>query len=230
MVPGLITSGGRAGPQGRLARETASCTRAPFLPSSRTGWIDTFVSARHVREAAARSLSPDGPVIVACDVARYGNSKTVAVRREGPVVEIVRRVQGHSTMDTANFLKHYADHNQVDFLIVDDVGVGGGVTDRLRETGVRRAKLLDFNSGGKAEATGLFANRITECWFRMVRRYEAGDIDTPNDEALIAQVIARKYELTSAGKPRVESKDKSAASPDEADALAMTFAVKPEEG
>ena len=64
----------------------------------------------------------------------------------------------------------------------------------------------------------------------MALAYERGDIDTDNDDALIAQVVSRKYLYTSDGRTRIEGKEKLRHSPDEADALAMTYAVRPGEG
>ncbi len=119
---------------------------------------DTFVSAKDVRAAAERKLASEGPVVLACDVARYGPSKTVAVSRQGPVARIVHRAQGQSTTETARNLRSYLESNQVDFLVVDDVGVGGGVTDLLREAGYG-AKLVDFGAGEKAEVKRLFPNK-----------------------------------------------------------------------
>ena len=191
---------------------------------------DTFVSSKDARDAAARSLRPWGPVIVACDVARYGSSKTVAVRRDGPVVRIVHRTQGRDTMQTANFLRRYLLENTVDYLLVDEPGVGAGVLDRLREMGVPGAKLFAFHGGKKADAPDVFVNRTTECWTRMALAYEKGEIDTENDDALIAQVISRKYVYAADGRTRIGSKERVRVSPDEGDALAMTYAVRPGEG
>jgi len=48
---------------------------------------------------------------------------------------------------------------------VDDTGVGGGVTDRLRELGYS-AHGVDF--GGKANAPEDYCNRGPELWFEVV--------------------------------------------------------------
>ena len=42
------------------------------------------VPLSYADDAAHRSLQPAGPVVVACDVARYGHGKTVVMRRQGP--------------------------------------------------------------------------------------------------------------------------------------------------
>ncbi len=226
-VPGLITE---EDVQERKEDwgEDSQLYRGAILAEFPDSLENTFVSAKDVRAAVTRSLDPHGPVIVACDVARQGPSKTVVISRQGPVVRVVHKGQDQSITTTAKYLKDYADCHQVDFLVVDDVGVGGGVIDILRDSGCR-AKLVPFGAGEKPEDRRYFTNKITECLNRMARRYEAGDMDTEGDDRLIAQVIARKYKIMEDGRRKAESKEKGAASPDEADALAMTFAVKQEE-
>ena len=85
------------------------------------------------KAAVERELEPEGEVIVACDVARKGHDNTVVMRRQGGVARIVRRVRGYDTMEVSGILKSYCDANRVDVLVIDDVGIGGGVTDRVRE-------------------------------------------------------------------------------------------------
>ena len=229
LVPGLITAED-VEERRQDWREDSDRYKGSVLAEFPDRLDNTFVSSKDARDAVARSLRPWGPVVVACDVARFGSSKTVAVQRTGPVARIVHRTQGRDTMQTANFLKRYVEDNPVDFLVVDEPGVGAGVLDRLREMGVPGAKLFAFNGGKKADAPDKFANRTTECWTRMALHYETGEIDTENDDALIAQVISRKFTYTPDGRTRIESKERITHSPDEADALAMTYAVRPGEG
>jgi hypothetical protein len=59
----------------------------------------------------------------------------------------------------------------------------------------------------------------------MRQAYIAGELDTEDDPALIGQVAGRGYKRESDGRIRLQSKYDMRKSPDEADALAMTFAV-----
>lgn len=186
---------------------------------------DAVVPLWAATEAAKRELEPDGPLVVGCDVARFGHDKTVAVRREGPVARIVWRVKGQDTMRVAGFLKAYCDDHHVDTLVIDDTGVGGGVVDRLREVGLRGTRLVAFTAGGKARAPTYFVNRVSEVWWAMRTGYLSGDMDTDDDPALIGQVSSRKFKRESDGRIRLQSKSEMYESPDEADALSMTFAA-----
>ena len=131
-------------------------------------------------------------------------------------------------MQIAGFLKAYCDENKVDALVVDDTGVGGGVVDRLKEAGLKRTRLVPFIAGQTAERKSYFVNRITEVWWGMRDRYLKGELDTDDDAALIGQVSSRRHEYEGDSRIRLESKAKMYRSPDEADALAMTFAVRRE--
>ena len=176
-------------------------------------------------QAAKRDLAPEGPVILACDVARFGHDKTVVVRRQGSVARIIWRVRGHDTMAVSGFLKAYCDENKVDALVVDDTGIGAGVVDRLREFNLERTRLVPFIAGQRAHDSTHYVNRNTEVWWLMRKQYLAEDICTENDAALIGQVSSREYQHESDGRISLQSKEKLSKSPDEADALAMTFAV-----
>ena len=186
---------------------------------------DAVVTLRDATGAAERSLQPEGDVVVACDVSRFGQAKTVVVRRQGPVARIVWRVRGRDTMSTAEFLESYCDRHRVDTLVVDDSGVGGGVVDRLRQLRLPHTRLLPFVGGKKARNPDRFANLITEAWWAMKSRYEEGTLDTDDDPALIAQVSSRRCHQPRGAAIALESKNGKGQSPDEADALAMTFAV-----
>ena len=59
----------------------------------------------------------------------------------------------------------------------------------------------------------------------MRERYLSRDLHTDDDPSLIGQVSSREYSWTSDGRIVLQSKEGMYRSPDEADALAMTFAV-----
>ncbi len=180
------------------------------------------------REAAERHIEPEGEVIVACDVARGGNDKTVVVKRQGGNAEIVHSQRGNDLMEVTGVLKRYCEENHVDTLIVDDVGIGAGVVDRLREQGVPPVgRLIPFNGGARPNDAEHFYNRGAEVWWAMRGRYMDGSISAPASEALIGQVAGRKYTINSNGRIQLQRKRNLRNSPDEADALAMTFAATP---
>ena len=185
---------------------------------------DMVVPLSAAKAAVERNLEPEGEVIVACDVARKGHDHTVVMRRQGGVARIVRRVRGYDTMEVSGILKSYCDESGADVLVIDDVGVGGGVTDRVREVELATARIEEFNGGKAAKRTDRFSNRNAEVWWAMRDYYLDGMLDTENDDNLIGQVSSRAFSLDSRGRIKLQSKREMSDSPDEADALAMTFA------
>lgn len=167
------------------------------------------------------------PVVVACDVARYGSDETVIVVRRGNRVRIARAYNGRSLMETAGNIIEVAraehDDRRPVRVVVDDTGLGGGVTDRLRELGYRAEA---FNGGARANEPDLYPNRRSEAWFSFSSQVDNVDLD--RDEQLAADLVAPKYALDSAGRRVVEAKDKTkkrlGRSPDRADAVLMAFA------
>ena len=189
--------------------------------------LDTaIVPLRAATAAANRELEPEGEIVVACDVARKGHAQTVVMRRQGAVATIAYRARGNDTMQVANRLKSYCDQEGVDVLVIDDAGIGGGVTDRVREMGLKTARIEEFNGSHTARRYDRFANRNAEAWWAMRERYMEGDISTPNDDNLIGQISSREYDLDSKGRIELQSKREMPDTLDEADALAMTFAIE----
>lgn len=190
------------------------------------GVDDAVVPRWAVERAAGASVEPSGKVVVACDVARFGRDRTVAVLRQGGRARILWKEQGRDTMHLAGRLGAYIRDHRVDLLVVDDAGVGGGVVDRLNEVGAGRTRLAAFNGGARARNPELYANATSEAWMKMRDWFMAGDADIEPDQDLMRQLWSRDYGYQSDRRIILESKSRMDRSPDEADALSMTFAVR----
>ena len=124
-IPGMMTPEDVADREAEWGRDDPRFVSA-VLAEFPEDQDDIVVKRSWAEEAAARSLEPDGPVIVACDVARYGSSRTVVARRQGAHVRIVHRMKGQDTMKIAEYLKGYCEREGADFLVVDETGRGRG--------------------------------------------------------------------------------------------------------
>ncbi|MGG3839663.1 phage terminase large subunit [Paenibacillus thiaminolyticus] len=208
---------------------------------------DTFIALELAEAAAMREvyLREDGeldipeaePLEIGVDVARFGDDETVIVPRIGLMVPFIRTYTKKDTMETAGWVINLAKELMLKYgrprctVKIDDDGVGGGVTDRVREV-VREEGLyiyvIDCHNGGKADDPDHYDNWGTEAWARVRDLLQAGDIQIPNDEDLIAQLSTRKYTVTSKGRIILESKKdmkkRGLRSPDRADALVLAFA------
>ena len=232
VIPGMVTAG-QVEERKREWGEESALYIASVLGRFPDNLEDAIVPRSFLLEAVERQLEPDGPALLSCDVARFGADKTVVYRRQGNVCRLVWKSQGRDTQEVAGHLKMMAeDDPDVNEIIVDDTGVGGGVTDRLNEENVAggRVRITAFNGGEKAKRSDRYVNAIAEAWLELGQAFRAGTIDIDNNPAMIAQLSARRYTVQGDRRIKLESKDdfkkrSTGGSPDDADALAMCYAA-----
>ena len=233
LIPGIVTTeqvAERAAEWG----EESPLYQASVLGEFPDGLDDNLVSLADARAAVERELSiPENePAIFGVDVARYGGDASVIYRRQGAVARLVYRRQGASTMELVSRIQAEVEADSaVRTVVVDSVGIGAGVVDRLRELPVaRKVAIVPFVGGAKARNPSRFANAIAECWWGMSQAFRQGNIKIEDDRRLIAQVTGRSYTEQSDRAIKLESKDeirrRGGRSPDEADALAMTYCAR----
>ncbi|HAZ61034.1 MAG TPA: terminase [Gammaproteobacteria bacterium] len=168
-------------------------------------------------------------VLVGVDVARYGDDASVIYTRVGRDGVSHPRVTLRG-VDTQQLAARVGEHvNELRrvgadvVLFVDGGGVGGGVVDRLRALGYRP---LEVNFGSRASQPRAYANLRAEMWARMREWLAIGSM--PADEALASELTAPEYTYTVDNRLQLERKEdmkrRGQASPDAADALALTFA------
>lgn len=190
-----------------------------------TAGEDTLIPLYMVEAAMHRTIKPDPrPHLISVDVARYGSNMTVIMHRKGSVHRTLKRIAKGDTMETAGVVQRALEETGADYAVVDVVGVGAGVVDRLREQGCR---VVAANGGEAARDTTRFVNARAEWYWTLREDFENGivDLDT-KDEELLEQLPDIKWKVDSRGRIQIESKDDMAKrgvhSPDDADALAMT--------
>jgi hypothetical protein len=186
---------------------------------------DMLISLADVERAQNRWNQPQGiPVAVGCDVARFGADETVFIDLfASGTVGMPQTFHGKDTMETAGRLKMSGASKKG----VDDAGVGGGVTDRLKE---QKVEILAYNGGESAIDSDRFLNRRAESWWLIREKLRADAIDLPPDNKLAADLTNIKYKFTSRGQIQLESKDdlkkRINRSPDRGDALAIVLAAQ----
>jgi phage terminase large subunit len=178
-----------------------------------------ILSRREVIEATKRKASQEGSVEVGADIARYGSDKTVFFKKIGFQVVEVREYKKKSVTEVVRLLADFAG----DALIkVDDTGVGGGVTDGLRDLG-KNVQAVNFGSSPKDK--NKYTNKISELWFFL--KEHINEIGLPDDTELVEELTGRQWVLDPKGRRAVEKKDdfkkRVGRSPDKADALLLAF-------
>lgn len=201
---------------------------------------DTLIGPADFDEALRREApSLDRPVrSIGCDVARFGNARTSIFVVEGAEILDRKTWGGQDLMRTAGEVLAIASKwgftkADADRIAIDDTGLGGGVTDRLREQGWDVSG-ENFGAAPKYDQ-GTFADRRTELWWTLRDwiRGEASwsrlrEVDDDVIEDLRADLTAPKYQVLSSGKIKLEGKDtlqkRLGHSPDDGDALALAVA------
>jgi phage terminase large subunit len=192
---------------------------------------DSVCSVADVEAAQIRELEPALPIVVSCDVARFGSDDTVIAVRRGNQVRIAQVAHGRDTMEVAGLITRVAADNfggaTIPHLVVDDPGVGGGVVDRLRE--LASFPVHDFIGAQRARVPTDYPNKRSESWFAFADRL--GEVDLDPDPQLLEDLVAPLYKVDSQGRRVVEAKDETkkrlGRSPDRADAVLMAFSFSP---
>lgn len=184
---------------------------------------------------------------VGCDVARFGDDKTVIGYRIDGIVKFYKKRHGQDTMKTADdvlmlckilHLKYPNFKGEV-CIKIDDSGVGGGVTDRLNQIKSLNKdmynwiRIIGVNFGVRIPHT-YYDDTTTFMMSVLKSLISTNNEDTnvtkcelmlPNDTDLIAQLSSRKYFFIDNGKLKVESKKemkkRGLPSPDEADCVLL---------
>lgn len=189
-----------------------------------------LISLALVEAARARDFVTDGRESAGLDVARFGSDDTVLFEGAGNGPEAVTVAHGQDTMTSAGWgARFLLDRRGA--LAIDDAGVGGGVTDRLREQRLP-GQVLGVNAGERPDndPDDRFSNLRAQLWWSAREALYRGEIslqrlDEPIYQRLRAELTAPSYRFTSSGKIMVESKEemrkRGVASPDAADAFCL---------
>ena len=190
------------------------------------GSSDRVFAAKMVASAMKRSAESGGTVQWGVDVARFGDDRTVVYEHCGMgVVRLVAEWTKQDTHTTSEKLiaLFRARNPKPAVVVVDDIGVGGGVVDNLRAA---RLPVRGINVGGAARQADKFANKRAELAWHLRTVLEGGGC-LPDDEHLRSELMAFRY-LVRSGRIAIEGKDelkkRLGRSPDHADALILAFA------
>jgi hypothetical protein len=175
---------------------------------------------KDIRAAMDRTVEPDGVVQLGIDVARFGDDRSVIYKRCGMTVLDMHVFNGADTQEVARRAWDIAERDPSVKIKVDDDGVGGGVTDKLRDMG---ADVVPVHNGGKPSDSKLYTSCADEQWFS----FPMDRADIPDDPELMAELSARQYRYTPDDRRKIESKadfkKRYGRSPDKADAMMLCF-------
>lgn len=181
-----------------------------------------FIGSRLVKQAMAREKYADdsAPIIIGVDPAK-GNDDTVILVRKGRDILDIRRYTTPDTMETVHLVAKAIHEFQPSLVNIDEGGVGAGVVDRLKEQGYA---IRGVNFGWASSDKRMYKNKRAEMWSDMKDWIKTASI--PNDKKLFNDLVSARVDHSEiTGALKLVSKAKlDTASPDSADALALTFA------
>lgn len=176
-------------------------------------WVTAAQDRWREWAAAGRQLGPLSALGV--DVARGGSDQTVAAPRHGHVVlDLVTRsgAESEDSMATVGWVERLAGRPSAAEIIVDSIGVGAGVVDRLRELGYPVVGFVASAGTDMTDSTGdlTFVNKRAAAWWSlrdMLDPLRAPTLCLPASDDLAADLSAPRWKLMSGRRIQVESKD-----------------------
>lgn len=166
---------------------------------------------------------------IGIDVARFGGDTTVLIAMDnGRMREDIVAYNGKDTMVTVGhaiaLFNSLGFMKEFDTFVVDDTGVGGGVTDRLVELGYN---VIPVNNASSASDTEKFRDIKAEIYWMLRLAFINGEIRIHDVGRLIKDISNVKYDYMSNGtifiKSKKKMKEEGLDSPDYADALALAY-------
>jgi len=194
-----------------------------------------FIDSERVYEAQRRTAAcfDDDPLVVGVDVARGGADRSVIRFRRGVDARSIPpiRIPGEETRDAMRLVNLVAQVLEGEksgglkpaMVFIDGTGIGGPIVDRLKQLGHRNVVEIQF--GWKAPDTK-HANMRAWMWSQMKDWLQRGAID--KDDRLEIDLTAPGYHHDKQDRIVLEAKEdmkkRGLDSPDDGDALALTFA------
>jgi hypothetical protein len=179
----------------------------------------------------------DEPLVVGVDVSRGGNDNSVIRFRRGMDAKTIKaiRISGEDSRDSMRTVSILSEIMNTEYtmsdgkvmkpsaMFIDETGLGGPIGDRMRQLGFRN--IIGVQFGQKSPATHC-VNMRAYIWFMMRDWLKTGAIG--KDSQLEMELTAPGYSHNAQSAILLESKEsmkkRGVGSPDDADALAVTFA------
>ena len=187
---------------------------------------EQFISPTLVDAAMVRPRYKDetAPVVIGIDPARGGADSTVIAVRQGRDIVAIHRYRGEDTMEIVGRVIDALEKYRPVLAVIDEGGLGYGILDRLKEQRYKEVRGVNF--GWKSQKPIMYKNNRAELWGTMKEWLK--DASLPQDRVLKSDLCGPQYKFDSMGAIQLEGKKemkaRGLASPDAADAIAITFA------
>lgn len=202
----------------------------PFtaLDAFRNPVADRFIKAHLIIKARKNRVDSDSPLVIGVDPAISDHDRTAIIRRKGRLAYNLETYFNHKPMELVGLIRRIIDREQPMKVMIDSIGIGSGIVDRLLELGYTQVEGVCVSRS--ANDKDKFKNQRAELWHDM-REWLAQEmpVQVPDSDELMGDLTSLGYKYDSSGRLQIESKDELRArgikSPDCADALCLTFTM-----
>jgi len=189
---------------------------------------DTFIKPNIVMLARKCTAEAYGGLVLGVDPARFGDDRTSIIRRRGRCAYKLESHKKKDLMEVTGIVHRIIVEENPDKVCIDIGGLGAGVYDRLCEL-VDRKILVAVNSGSTPLNQKIYYNKRAEMWGTLGEWLMDFPVQIPDNDSLHADLCGVRYKFDSNSRLVLEKKEdmkkRGIRSPDEAEALCLTFAV-----
>lgn len=191
---------------------------------------NSYIDSTLVMKARTTKVEPYGPLLLGVDPARFGDDRTSVILRNGRIAFGLQSFIKKDTMEVTGIVHQLIQKHNPDKIFVDVGGLGAGVVDRLNELGFRE-KVVPVNAGSTPLDAKKYTNKRAEMWGLVKEWLLDEPCQIPDSDSLHADLCGIRYTFDSNSRLSMERKEdmkkRGIRSPDEADCLALTFALPP---
>ena len=223
---GLVTRDSIADKEEKYGRDS-NYFRVNVLGLPPVAGNDILIPYEWVMAAIDNDLDPldDDPEVAGIDVGA-GGDPTIYLRLRGPKVYPIEFNNSAHSLTVKDWLKGKMFRFEPKNAMVDNIGIGWGITGDLQEDMKRsETSVIGVNVGLRMDDGKFFQLRDKLAW-RVRKRFEEGSLNIPNDPLLIGECTTIKYiDYHNGNLTKVESKKdmrkRGLSSPNRFDALCM---------
>ncbi len=184
---------------------------------------DLVIQYSWAQECVLKNLTrPFVKKIISADIGRFGGDETVIYAWENERIVDSEIFSHTNLMETAGRIVRMRRKHNSSLIVLDNIGIGAGVEDRLREL---KEPVSGINSAEKASDDKRYKNKRAEMWWQAGEKFADRQVSLCADPILINQLCNVKYFVNSAGQIQIEKKEditsRTGSSPDRADAAVM---------
>jgi phage terminase large subunit len=110
-------------------------------------------------------------VVLGCDIARFGADESVVAARRGERLLWIEAWSGRDLMETTGRIAKLAREHRAVRINVDEIGMGGGVVDRLKEL---QLPVYGINVGDTPYNREKYVNLRAELFDGLATRFREG--------------------------------------------------------